>query len=117
MHPLVCKASRADFGHFTSIRADAASVLVDHFLAGFGPALRIIHVPEEGLEERIDELAAQLRLGVTALAIGFSVPLERLDQSCDFRRQSHPIGLLLYPSVAARRQALSGYIGQTGGYR
>ena len=46
--------------------ADLDGVLVDHVLVGFGVALLVVDVPAEGLEEGVDELAAELGLVVLA---------------------------------------------------
>jgi len=68
------------------VLADADGVLVDDLLVGLSPALRVVHVPTEGFEERVDILPAQLGLAVAALEVVLAVLLERLDQSCHFRR-------------------------------
>ena len=63
--------------------ADADRVLMDHVLVGFGVAVLVVHVPAECLEERVNELAAELGLVVLARAAGVAVALEALDKLPD----------------------------------
>ena len=79
------EAPRAASGAKTVVRrfdasAHANRVLVDDLFIGVGVALAIVDVPTEGLEQRIDELLAELGLVVLAGLIGRPMGLEPLDQ-------------------------------------
>ena len=61
--------------------ADLDGVLVDDVLVGLGVAGPVVDVPAEGLEERVDELAADLGLVVVAGEIGVALRSKRSTRS------------------------------------
>ena len=65
--------------------ADFDGVFVDDVLVGLGVALLVVHVPAEGFEERVEELAAELGFVVVGRAVGVAVAVEPLDQVEDLR--------------------------------
>ena len=69
--------------------ADADGVLVDDFLVRLRVAAFVVHVPAEGLEERIQELLPELRLVVRARQVRLALALEALDQIENDRRRAH----------------------------
>src|SRR5439155_25415664 len=79
------KAVIGRFGGF----ADLDGVLVDDVLVGLGVTLLVVDVPAEGLEEGIEEFAAELGFVVLRRAVGILVALEALSQFADFGGHAH----------------------------
>ena len=78
---------------------DADLVFVDDVLVGFGFTGGVINVPAQGLEEGVEELAADLGFVVLAGLVGVVVPGETLDEFLDLDRLIHNIALCRIPSV------------------
>jgi hypothetical protein len=53
---------------------------LDDIAVGFGEAQLVLHVPAQGLEERVEEVLADLRLIVSTRETLIPVALETLDQ-------------------------------------
>ena len=64
-------------------------ILVDHILVGLGVVLAVGHIPAQGLEERVEEFAAQLRLVVVPGAVGGGLIAKALDELADGVRCGH----------------------------
>lgn len=93
--------------------AHADGILVDDVFVGLGVAGAVVHVPTEGLEQRVDELVARLGLVVAAGPIGLAVAAKALHQfGDDLRRGSGHGGLL-----GARTQPTRGHDSARGGGR
>ena len=75
---------------------DPDGVFMDDFLEGFGVALRVLDVPSEGLEEGVDELAANLGFVVVGRGVVVAVGVEAFDELEDGARCLHG-GLLWRP--------------------
>ncbi|MDP8215106.1 MAG: hypothetical protein RAO92_04335 [Candidatus Euphemobacter frigidus] len=68
---------------------DFDGVFGDDVLVSLGVALLIVDVPAQGLEERIDELGANVGFLVTGTFISFQVSVEYFHQSLNFFGGSH----------------------------
>ena len=62
---------------------------MDDVLVRLGETLPVFDVPPEGIEERIEELPAELRLVVLGGPVGVVVPVEPLHQLEDFLGRGH----------------------------
>ena len=60
--------------------------LVDHFAKFFGVILAVGQVPTQRLEERVEEVAAQLGLVIVTGAVGGALPVKAVNQRDDFGR-------------------------------
>jgi len=71
------------------IAPDLDRILGDDVLVGLGPALPVADVPAEFLEERLDELGAELSFLIAGAFVGGEVALEDFDQAFDLLRGGH----------------------------
>jgi CheY-like chemotaxis protein len=75
------------------LAADLNGVFVDDVLVRFSQPLLVVDVPAEGLEEGVEELAAELRFVVAACRlVRLAIALEVLDQLTKDRRRRHESG-------------------------
>src|SRR5207249_530945 len=80
--------AKAVIGGFRRL-ADLDGVFMDNVFVGFGVTLLVVDVPAEGLEERIEEFAAEPGFVVLRRAVGILVALEALGQFPDFAGHVH----------------------------